>query len=300
MPLRIEGNSPSVSLRSRWLGQQLRQLREDRGLTLRFVADGLGVEYAEVAAHEHGRHMFHHGKVAALLDLYRVYDDVERDHLLRLARDAFRLPRWEDDFHAPALDVSRLDFLWLESVADRIRCYSTTLVPDLLRTPSYVEAVVRRESPPMIADEQVRWWVRAFCDRQQILNAATSTEVQAVIAEAALRRPVGGAANTLQVQLAKTADGGSVQARVLPATATYLPGMDGSFTVFELPKPYPNAVACTPHLGGVAIHQERATKWYADVFDRLWRVALPPQDAATLIADAADLLPVNELSEGGH
>jgi hypothetical protein len=49
-------------------------------------------------------------KTAALLDLYGVYDRVEREHLLGLARDAFRLPRWQDDFAGPDLDMSMLDY----------------------------------------------------------------------------------------------------------------------------------------------------------------------------------------------
>src|SRR3990170_4346310 len=126
MPARREPDRSS--LRSRWLGSRLRELREDRGLTLKYVANFLGVEFADLAGHEHGRQVFVFDKVAALLDLYGVYDRVERDHLLGLARQVFRLPRWQDDFAGPDLDVSMLDFLWLESLAQRIRCYGPVLV----------------------------------------------------------------------------------------------------------------------------------------------------------------------------
>jgi hypothetical protein len=237
--------------------------------------------------------------VAALLDLYHVYAQAERDHVLRLARDAFQLPRWEGNFNAPDLGPSMLDYLWLESAAERIRCYGATLVPDLVRTAGYAESVVRRESEPEKPSEaQATWWVEAYQGRQT-LNREALTEVQAVVAESVLHRPVGGPARTLPEQLdhlAKAADAGRVQVRVLPVGAGYVPGSDGSFTLFELPEPFPHLAACTGHAHGLAVHEEQTAKRYAQVFDRLWTSALDPSESATLISRIATTLTTDPTS----
>jgi transcriptional regulator with XRE-family HTH domain len=296
MPSRREPDQSS--LRSRWLGSRLRELREDRGLTLKYVANFLGVEFAELAGHEHGRQVFVFDKVAALLDLYGVYDRVEREHLLGLARQVFRLPRWQDDFAGPDLDVSMLDLLWLESVAQRVRCYGPVLVPELLRTSGYVEAVVRREVKD-VSDAQVGWWVRACRDRQQALDNGRVTSVRAVLAESVLRRPVGGPASTLPGQLeylAKLGRGDRIQVRVLPAEAGYVPWTDGWFTVFELPDPFPGRVACTGHVRGVAIHEGAIAEEYGGMFDQLWDAATAESESAVLTGRPADDLPIDSMS----
>jgi hypothetical protein len=276
----------------------LRELREDRGLTLKYVANFLGVEFADLAGHEHGRQVFVFDKVAALLDLYGVYDRVERDHLLGLARQVFRLPRWQDDFAGPDLDVSMLDFLWLESVAQRIRCYDPVLVPALLRTSEYVEAVVRRERAP-VSDDQVGWWVRTIRDRQQALANGRVTSVRAVLAESVLRRPVGGPDGTLPAQLdhlAKLGRSDRIQVRVLPPEAGYVPWTDGWFTVFELPEPYPRPVACTGHLRGVAVHEGPVAEEYAGMFDQLWNAATTASELAALTGRLDNDVPIDSTS----
>ncbi|WP_460847375.1 helix-turn-helix domain-containing protein [Phytohabitans suffuscus] len=288
MPVRRDDDEPS--LRSRWLGQRFRELREDLGLTLRFVAGHVGVEFADLAACERGqRRLLKSETVKALLDLYRVFEQAERDHLLRLARDAFRLPRWEGNFDGPDLDTSMLDYLWLESVAERVRCYSATLIPELVRTPAYVESVVRREFESAASDAQMAWWVQTYHDRQTF-NGGPPIEVRAVVAESVLRRSVDGAGRTLPEQLeylAKTADARRTQVRVLPAAARYVPGSDGSFTLFDLPAPYPRLAACTSHAHGLAVHDERTAEQYAHVFDRLCAAALDPTESASLISRLA-------------
>lgn len=277
----------------------MRELREDRGLTLKYVANVLGVGFAELASHEHGRQVFVFDKVAALLDVYGVYDRVERDHLLGLARQVFRLPRWQDDFAGPDLDVSMLDYLWLESTAKQIRCYGPMLVPPLLRTSEYVEAVIRRERAP-ISDEQVGWWIRTYRDRQQALDNGRVTSVRAVLAESVLRRPVGGPTSTLPGQLehlAKLGRSNRIQVRVLPAEAGYVPWTDGWFTVFELPEPYPPQVACTGQLREVAIHEGLVAEAYAGMFDQLWDAATTRSESAALTGRLfANDLPIDSKS----
>ncbi|MFC0532822.1 helix-turn-helix domain-containing protein [Phytohabitans kaempferiae] len=271
----------------------MRALREDRGLTRRFTAEQLGVDYSEVKDLEYGTRTFHQNRLTTLLDLYGVYEHAEREHLVGLARDAFRLPQWEDHFDAPALGVSMLDSLWLESAAERIRCYSAAVVPDLLRTAGYAEAVVRREHGPTLPEEHLTWWMQASKRRQQVLGR---TPLRAVIAEIALHRRVGAAVDTLCAQLehlAAVGRAGSIEVGVLPTEAGYLLGMDSSFTVFDLPQTFLPIAACSQRRDGVAIEDGAAAGWYADAFDRLWAATLPAADSAQLIAELVEQMSVH-------
>ncbi|MFC0526128.1 Scr1 family TA system antitoxin-like transcriptional regulator [Phytohabitans kaempferiae] len=137
-----------------------------------------------------------------------------------------------------------------------------------------------------VSDAQVDWWVRTYRDRQQAMHDRV-TSVRAVLGQSVLRRPVDGPTGTLPAQrehLTKLhGDGsGGVQVRVLPAQAGYVPWMDGWFTIFELPEPYPRPVACTDH-HRVAIHEGPAAEQYAGVFDQLWTAALGPSESVALI-----------------
>ncbi|WP_232074882.1 DUF5753 domain-containing protein [Phytohabitans suffuscus] len=278
---------PTPSLRARLLGRRLRALREDRGLTLKYVAASLGLDFTSVRLLEVGEWKSHRGEVLKLLDLYGVHDPGERDFLLRLARDVYRLPAWEGDFNASQLDVSTLDGLWLESVAERIRCYQAALIPDLLRIPEYAEAVVHREHASRASEVELAWRVRAYSRRQrEVFDRRPQVDIHAVVAEAALHRPVGAPDPLWRAQLehlAKGGDGGRVQVRVLPTTAAYVSGMDGSFTVFDLPHEQVPVVASRPHLDSIAVHEGAAGQWHVDTFDRLWDEALPAVESARLI-----------------
>lgn len=273
----------SSSLRALWLGRQMRQLREQRGLTLKYVAGRLGLDYATVARHERAEELWDQERVAALLDLYGVYDGGEYERLLRLAEDAWRLPQWEGEFAAPNHDTSLVDMLWLESRAERIRCYDATVVPDLLQTAGYAAAVIRAGEEGRAA-QQIERRVTERIERQQILGCDRPAELHVVLAEGVLHRPVG--TPTVRVdQLRRLIEDGRashIQICVLPTQAGYVPGMDAPFTVFELPNPYP-LIACVRDLGELFLREASAAEPYATAFDRLSRAALSPDQSAELI-----------------
>jgi transcriptional regulator with XRE-family HTH domain len=86
------------TIRAQWLGQRMRELREERGLTLKYIAAYLGVEFSTLARYERAEWPFRRDHVVALLDVYGVYDERERAQLVQLAQDAWRVNRWDDDF----------------------------------------------------------------------------------------------------------------------------------------------------------------------------------------------------------
>jgi transcriptional regulator with XRE-family HTH domain len=276
------------SLRSRWLGRWLRALREDRGFMLRHVADMTGVRLAEINAAEHGTHLLEENQVEALLELYGVSDQYERHRLVNLARVARHLRRWEGSADAPPLSRETLDCLWLEAHAVHIRCFSATLVPDLLQLPAYAQVLVRQAGGTAVPPEHASWWEWACTERQQALCGPPLTSLRIVVAEAALHRPPGSSSAVVCDQLHHLVDAPrlpQLTLQVLPTAAPYLPGMDGSFTVFEPVMPHPHAVVVHA-LTGPLIHEEHA-ELYAEAFEQLSQAALTPETSADLITEAA-------------
>jgi transcriptional regulator with XRE-family HTH domain len=273
------------SLRSRWLGRQLRALREDRGFTLRHVAELTGFRLAEIKAAELGTHLLDVSHVEALLELYGVRDQFAKHRLVNLARIARQLRRWDGPVDAPPLSQETLDCLWLESHAVHIRCFSATLLPDLLQLPEYAEAVARRAA---VSPAHVPWWGWACAERQQALYGPPLTSLRIVVAEAALHRPPGSSSAVMRDQLHHLADAPhlpQLTLQVLSPSAPYVPGMGSSFTIFEPMPPHPR-VAVVHALTGPLIHEEQA-ELYAEAFDQLSQAALTPEASADLIAEAA-------------
>nr|WP_244236244.1 helix-turn-helix transcriptional regulator [Micromonospora inaquosa] len=88
MPARRE--SFVQTLRAQWLGQQMRQLREQRGITLKQAAEFLERDFSSIARWERAEWPFRRGVVVSLLDLYGEHDGRERNRFIQLAEDAWR------------------------------------------------------------------------------------------------------------------------------------------------------------------------------------------------------------------
>lgn len=85
------------TLRAQWLGQQLRELREQGDFTLREAADYLERDPSTLGRFEAGEHAIRRADLVALLDFYPVPDTRTRDNLLALREEVWRKGWWEGD-----------------------------------------------------------------------------------------------------------------------------------------------------------------------------------------------------------
>lgn len=279
------------TLRAQWLGQQMRELREQRGLTLKYVARFLERDFSSLARYERAEWPFRRDLVVELLDLYGVYDERERDRLIQLAQDAWRVDRWDNDFDRTIYDTSFIDFPWLESRAEQICTYAALLIPGLLQTRDYAEAVIRNAEPSSTSEVQVRKWVQLRMDRQRLLDGPSPTRLAVIMEEAALRRPVmsrGVMANQL-THLVHVARKPTVEIRVLPATLGLHAGLDGTFWLFKMPPPYTD-VAHAETLGGRLFMESGNALRYVRAYDRLREAALSTSESVKLISALAEEL----------
>lgn len=272
---------PNLTLRSQWLGQRLRELRDTAGMTLVQAGEYLQRDASTVSRFESGEYTIRRPDLMALLDLYSVSNRRKRDGLLRLAEEAWQKGWW--DGYEPDVERQFVDFVWLESRAVAIRSFDPLVVTGLLQTREYAEAMITAtdwEAEPA----QIARWVQLRMDRQAVLHRETPPQLSVIIDEFALRREVGGP-GVMRDQLAHlltTAELPQVDLRVLPASVGAHASPNGYFLVFTIAEPDLD-VGYAETLGGAVYVEPPDSERFARVYDRLLNSALEPAESAKLI-----------------
>lgn len=275
-----------VTLRSQWLGKQLRELREAANLTLKETGEFLQRDGSTVSRFEAGLYPARTPDVIALLDLYGVTGEQRRDGLIRLSRDVWQSGWWDN--YSEDLSLNIVDYAWLESRARRIRSFDAFVIPGLLQTREYMDAMIRAEEPA--ADpEQVDRWIKFRQTRQQVLTMENAPSLIVVLDEATVRRRIGGSEimRDQLAQLAAAANQTNIELRVLPLSAGAHASPDGAFRIFELSGPYP-AVAYVPSPAGAIYVEAEAADRLASKFDRICNDSLDPKKSIELITAIAE------------
>ncbi|MEV0391770.1 Scr1 family TA system antitoxin-like transcriptional regulator [Polymorphospora rubra] len=266
-----ERHQPTV--RSQWLAEQLRQLRADRRLTLQQVAERLSVEWSSLGRFERGELKLRYDTVAALLDLYHIFDDRQRDVLLSLALDVRHGSHWDVDFGDELPYRPYVNLAWLETRATEIRHYATGRVPDLLQTPEYAARLIQEQMGIRHSTPEHRAAVAALTARQEAFRDGMN-RLSAVLTKTALRNQVGDA-HLMGEQIAylhKLAGNPRYDIHVLPDGHDIAARYDTSFTVFDMPDPYP-PVAVTQSLAGRLYLEHPRSLRFTTAYDHLHAVA---------------------------
>lgn len=273
------------TLRAQWLGQQLRALREEAGLTLKDIADFLQRNPSTVSRIETADYPIRRPEVLALLDFYDVSDERRRAALIRLSEEVWQKGWW--DRYSKDFEQRFVDFVWLEAKADAIRSFDSMVYPGLLQTPEYAEAVIRGADPEA-SDERIAAAVELRMTRQQVLDRDDPPTLEAVLDEAVLRRQAGSPETSrrqLEHVLATT-ERPEVNIRVLPLAVGLRPCVRVPFVLFEMAEPYPEVGYVEAMTGALYLEPPETTP-LVEAYARLERYALDPDGSARLIADIA-------------
>jgi hypothetical protein len=173
------------------------------------------------------------GDLELLLGLYGQSDRIPfMRELLSAARKARNwwtgmsgdVPKWFDLF------------LGLESGAAELSSFDTVVIPGLLQTRAYAEAVIKGD--PDLSEEQAQKLVDVRMNRQQILQGGSGVYLRRVLDESVLHRVRGDAAVMCEQleHLLEMSKRPRIDIQILPFDAGASPSQDGgTFTLMKFP-----------------------------------------------------------------
>ncbi|MFF4182220.1 helix-turn-helix domain-containing protein [Streptomyces sp. NPDC001691] len=220
------------TVRRRRLGQELRRLRELKGMTAEEVAERLLVSQSKISRLENGRRSISQRDVRDLCGVYEVDDHRIVDSLMQMAKDSRQQGWW----HAFG-DIPYSVYIGLETDAASLRVYDPQVVPGLLQTRQYAEALIAGALPET-APTDVEKRVNVRLRRQERVRAAENPlRLWVVIDEAALRRRVGDKQLMIdQLEfLIEQSQLPHVTVQVLPFSMGAHPGINGQYAILEFP-----------------------------------------------------------------
>lgn len=284
-------DTPSPTVWRRWLAFELARLRKEAGLDQKDVAKALRCTVGKVSYYETAeRPVVVRDLDEVLLPLYNVPEE-HWPRYIKAAKDSRRKGWWEQ-YDTRTVPTWFSLFIGLEQGASRIRVYEAQLIPGLLQTEEYAEAVARRGTAER-AEAEVRDHVGLRMARQAALHRDSKPlRLWAVIDEAVLRRIVGSA-TVMRHQLLHVAEMAvshpGVTVQVVPYSHGAHPGMTGRFQILDFPWPTDPGVAYIEHRAG-ALYLEEPLEIDAHTmaFEHLCGLALSPEQSVTMIRDIAE------------
>ncbi|WP_405948688.1 helix-turn-helix domain-containing protein [Streptomyces prunicolor] len=274
------GGRPTV--RSRRLGTALRQYRHAAKLDQPQAADVIASSQARISRLESGHVTARVIEVRLLLEAYGVSDPEVRVKLEELAKHSKNRGWWLE--HAAHLRPDYVDHIALEDDATFIREWQPVMMPGLLQTPAYAEAVIAA-SPHYIEPERAAQLVKVRVGRQAKIEEGGASYT-AILWEAVLAQPLVSI-EIHREQLSAILEVGkrkNVTVQVLPVSAGVLAGYSSAFYSFSFDEePTAEAVAMDNLRGTSVLEGAEDLAAYASAFDLLRSSALTPDASAKLI-----------------
>ncbi|MEU2059700.1 helix-turn-helix transcriptional regulator [Streptomyces sp. NPDC013455] len=273
------------TVRRRRLGQELRRLRELKGMTAEEVAERLLVSQSKISRLENGRRSISQRDVRDLCGVYEVEDQRIVDSLMEMARDS-RQQGWWHTFG----DIPYSVYIGLETDAESLRVYEPQLVTGLLQTRAYAEALVQGALPETSTNE-IEKRVQVRMRRQERITAENNPlRLWVVLDEAALRRVVGSRL-VMREQLEHLIEMSQlphVTVQVLPFEVGAHPGLNGQYAILEFADAADSSVV---YLEGVTsdLYLEKAqdVQKYAVMYEHLRAQSLNVEASRQFIAERA-------------
>jgi transcriptional regulator with XRE-family HTH domain len=267
------------------VGARLRALRLAKGITREQAGYAIRGSDSKISRMELGRVAFKERDVTDLLRLYGIEDAAEHARLLALAREA-NTPGW---WHAygDVLATWFQNYLDLEQATELIRTYEIQFVPGLLQTDAYARAVIAL-GHGRAAEEEISRRADLRMARQQLLTRPDPPRLWAVLDEAVLRRPIGGA-EVLREQiehLIRMSAMRNVRLQVMPFRSGGHAAAGGAFSILRFAHADVPDVVYIEHLtSGLYLDKREDVDQYAAAMGRLFIEAEPPDRTPRFLED---------------
>ncbi|MEV6242672.1 helix-turn-helix transcriptional regulator [Lentzea sp. NPDC051838] len=266
----------------RAIGRQLAGWRDERALSLTEAGQRVGFSSAKLSMMENAMQPSALVDIMALGYVYKMPTPEWQAVVLR-AQHAERLRTGMLD-NALNFDPAA-DFATLVFEASRLRVFSTDLVPAILQTPHYANAVTQNEDPVRAA--RLAMVREAWAGR---LNGKDPLLVEAVFPESVLRPVIGGprAMKAQLLHLMEISEHPTVSIQIVPHSVGVYPAMGSPFTLLDFPHRQHNNVAYVETLFKAEYVEDPAlTEQCAQRFTTLQELALDPGESLELTAEAA-------------
>jgi transcriptional regulator with XRE-family HTH domain len=284
MDTEVVNQHRSPTIRRRRLGVELRRHREAAGITIDMVADRLGCSTSKVSRIETGHTSASPGDVQSILDIYAVNDAIKAE-LVQIAREARQKGWWH-----PYSTVLTGAYVGLEAAARAVRTYEQQVVPGLLQSEEYAIAMIRAARLGD-TDQEIEQRVRVRMARQSLLISDDPIDLQVVLDEAVVSRPVGGPAVMVDQlhRLIEAARLPNVTLQILPFEVGAHAGMDGTFAILEFEEERDADVVFTENAtGGLFLEKTEELQKYTSIFEAIRTTALPPEESIEMIETLAE------------
>lgn len=278
-------SSVNPTVRRRRLGQELRKLRELKGMTAEQVADRLLVSQSKISRLENGRRSISQRDVRDLCGVYEVEDHRVVDSLMQMAKDS-RQQGWWHSFG----DIPYSVYIGLETDAASLRAYDPQVVPGLLQTRPYAEALIQGAIPEISpADAEKRVQVR-MRRQDRVSSPENPLRLWTVMDAAALHRAVG-TPEVMKEQLehlVRMSELPHVTVQVIPFEMGAHPGLNGQYAILEFPDATDSSVV---YIEGVTsdlyLEKSNDVQKYSVMYEHLRAQALNPEQSREFIAKMA-------------
>ncbi|KAF5990781.1 helix-turn-helix transcriptional regulator [Streptomyces sp. WAC00263] len=279
--LAVSARSP-IALRL-VLGNLLRALRKEAGIEAEAAGRSIRGSEAKISRMERAQVTCKHADVMDLLSLYGVTDAQVLDRFAEMVRIS-RQPGWWHRYDGVLPDWCG-KLIGLQEAASTIRTYEVQLVPGLLQTAAYAEAVMRL-GYPLSPQEEIDDRVKLRMTRQHVLARADPPHLWAVLDEAVLCRPIGGE-QVMREQvrhLVEMAQLGHVTVQIAPFNrpGCVAAGFPVTHLRFDLPA-LPDIVYLEQLRDAEYLDRPEETEHYRSVLDGLAQTCLSPQESLDLL-----------------
>ncbi|MFE9726511.1 DUF5753 domain-containing protein [Streptomyces sp. NPDC005794] len=288
------GGRPTV--RSRRLGAALRRYREAAGLDQAAAAEAIMKSVSKVSRLEGGMVSASALEVRTLMDRYGVRDADERTRLETWARASNERGWWLD--YQDTVRPDYADHITLENDSTYIRSWEPALIPGLLQTAEYAEAVIS-SGPTFISPERIGQLVEVRQERQKRI-AQGGTHFTAIIWEPAITSLVHtpDLCGAQWERLLDTGQRQNVTVQILPESASKAAGMSGAFVAFSFGvEPNVEAVTVRNVTNTTVVESAEDLAVYVNVFDQLRSAAISPEETAKRIEKLLGSRPQEEKEE---
>lgn len=280
----VTGEQGSTVPRRR-LGRELRRLREGAQLTIEAAIKELQWSRQKIWRIERGESAMRVLDVAAMCRVYGASDELT-EALMAVAKET-KARGWYHA-HGDAIPKWMEMYVDLEKTATRISEYRAEIVPGLLQTRAYAEAVFK--TSVTLAASEIDRQIEIRMTRQSLL-AKEGLKIDWLFNESVIRRVVD-CPTVMAEQLkhvASFAQHPTVTVRIVPYAAGAHTSMLGSYNIYDFPKETEPTIAQLECLtGDLFLEKEREVDAYRKMFRNTSDIALNETESRELLLSAAN------------